>query len=554
MFFRLFSITRRIKNTEIPCESIEISTGFNVRIDDRTFDDADLNELSFNALYPGQKLVYSVTLPDEPIEHPMLTLYFGHCKAKVYIDDEEVYSLGQDEKRMFGYGFVYIPIEEDCAGKELRVEQTIMEKGEISSIDPIVITEHSEYFYRNFAIKYRLKLFIVFTLIMMGLIIGTVAFIFMIKSPEMLRLVFLAIAFFGMGTWIFCNYGLISLFTNDLTLKGYIEYPSFYTAPFFFTLYFEEDYHKKEKSFRRYIYLGILVAQGLFVASSFLMHLTDTRHLPKSLPVNHVLLIVSLGFLFYMTIRALRLKKGTHKPFLVGFVTLLLFSARDMFLFFRYYYIGHGNGERYESRMLSGILIFASAMFIDFFYVNAKRVTAEARAEAMQSMAYTDMMTGLGNRRGYEDACKRLNESKGTEVFGMISFDLNDLKKTNDNYGHEEGDKLLTDFSSLLEEVFAEKCVVCRMGGDEFLVVTEDVKKADPEKLTRILLERRREINKDRKPLPLSFAYGICTSDDKELDPAAHEDRTKLIDEVLKLSDKRMYECKVAIKAGTLEI
>ena len=64
----------------------------------------------------------------------------------------------------------------------------------------------------------------------------------------------------------------------------------------------------------------------------------------------------------------------------------------------------------------------------------------------------------------------------------------------------------------------------------------------------------RREINKDRKPLPLSFAYGICTSDDKELDPAAHEDRTKLIDEVLKLSDKRMYECKVAIKAGTLEI
>ena len=67
------------------------------------------------------------------------------------------------------------------------------------------------------------------------------------------------------------------------------------------------------------------------------------------------------------------------------------------------------------------------------------------------------------------------------------------------------------------------------MGGDEFLVVAEDVKKADPEKLTQILLERRREINKDRKPLPLSFAYGICTSDDKELDPAAREYRTKLI-------------------------
>ena len=43
VFSAFFSITLRIKNTEIPCESIEISTGFNVRIDDRTFDDADLN-------------------------------------------------------------------------------------------------------------------------------------------------------------------------------------------------------------------------------------------------------------------------------------------------------------------------------------------------------------------------------------------------------------------------------------------------------------------------------------------------------------------------------
>ena len=102
IYTAFFSITRRIKNTEIPCESFEISTGFNVEIGDRIFNDADVNELGFDPLAPGTTMVYKVILPDERIEHPMLTIYFGHSKAKVYIDNEEVYSLGQDEQRMYG--------------------------------------------------------------------------------------------------------------------------------------------------------------------------------------------------------------------------------------------------------------------------------------------------------------------------------------------------------------------------------------------------------------------------------------------------------------------
>ena len=554
VFAAYFTMTFNIKNSITKCETIEVSSGYNVTLGSNFYENVDVTDFSFPTLPAGTQLVYSVTLPDKEVKDPMFEMYFAHSRFKVFIDNREVYSFGQDENRMFGYGFVYFPLEGEYAGKELRVEQTVMEKGEVSSIEPVRITSNSKYFYRNYAIKYRLQFFIDLTLILMGLAMAGVSLIFMIKNPEMLRLVFLAISFFGMGTWIFANYGLISLFTNDLTLKGYVEYPSFYFAPFFFTLYFEEDYYKNEKSFRRYLYMAILVGQGLFAVISVIMHLINARHLPKSLPVSHFFLIVSLGFILYMSLRSIRQKKAAHMPFIVGFVLLILFSIRDLVLFFMYYYVRHGIGDRYESHILSGVLLFAIAMFIDFFSVQTKRVTAEARNEALKSMAYTDIMTGLSNRRGYEDARKRLSDGKNGEPFGMISFDLNDLKKTNDNYGHEEGDKLLTDFSSLLMEVYSETCIICRMGGDEFLVVAEDLRKADLNRLTETLLKRRREINTDRKPLPLSFAYGICTSDDPVLDSALKEDRAKLIEEVLKLSDKRMYECKVAIKTGMREI
>ena len=131
-------------------------------------------------------------------------------------------------------------------------------------------------------------------------------------------------------------------------------------------------------------------------------------------------------------------------------------------------------------------------MFVDFFSLQNRRLAAEAEAEAFNKMAHTDIMTGLSNRRRCEEEFAVFAKSKS--VFGIISFDLNDLKKTNDNYGHEAGDKLLTDFSNLLKSVFSEDCMVCRTGGDEFIATIPDAKKYSPESIPKGLEARGNNI------------------------------------------------------------
>ena len=94
----------------------------------------------------------------------------------------------------------------------------------------------------------------------------------------------------------------------------------------------------------------------------------------------------------------------------------------------------------------------------------------------LEQMAYIDDLTGLANRRKCEQVWDGLDESK--ENYGIFAFDLNLLKQTNDTKGHAVGDLLIRTFAKTLSKVFSEYGVVGRIGGDEFVVFIDDVKKA----------------------------------------------------------------------------
>ena len=88
----------------------------------------------------------------------------------------------------------------------------------------------------------------------------------------------------------------------------------------------------------------------------------------------------------------------------------------------------------------------------------------------INKLAYTDSLTGLKNRHCFNKFCLGLEASMQKNI-GVIFCDLNRLKFTNDNYGHEAGDKLICTFANLLKENFpSDECF--RMSGDEFIVVS----------------------------------------------------------------------------------
>jgi len=123
-----------------------------------------------------------------------------------------------------------------------------------------------------------------------------------------------------------------------------------------------------------------------------------------------------------------------------------------------------------------------------------------------------------------------------------MSLDLNYLKKVNDTFGHEEGDRYIQNAANILETAVGENGETFRIGGDEFLAV---IYGDDPEETYRSVVEKlNRGIeefnNKEKKEIKLSIAYGhsLCTS---SLDYSIHDSE--------RIADKEMYECKRMMKA-----
>jgi len=94
------------------------------------------------------------------------------------------------------------------------------------------------------------------------------------------------------------------------------------------------------------------------------------------------------------------------------------------------------------------------------------------RLKAAEALAETDVLTGLGNRRMAENA---MRAAIGSGMpFSLLVFDLDSFKSVNDRFGHSQGDRLLKAVGEQLKRSVRESDVVCRWGGDEFVVLLAD--------------------------------------------------------------------------------
>jgi len=96
--------------------------------------------------------------------------------------------------------------------------------------------------------------------------------------------------------------------------------------------------------------------------------------------------------------------------------------------------------------------------------------------EYLQKQAYTDSLTRVGSSTAYHELAQKLEEAiqHGSAAFSLIIFDVNSLKKINDEFGHENGDYIIKGAAEVISKVFQPEYTF-RIGGDEFAVVKEHV-------------------------------------------------------------------------------
>ena len=162
--------------------------------------------------------------------------------------------------------------------------------------------------------------------------------------------------------------------------------------------------------------------------------------------------------------------------------------------------------------------------------------------DALRELSLVDELTKVYNRRGFltlaEQQMKVAHRTK-KEMF-LFYADLDDLKKINDSFGHEEGDAALVEAAELMKDAFRDSDIIARLGGDEFAALAIDVAESQVAALSRRLRERLEARNgREGMPYPLSFSLGVARYD---------PDRPCSIQELLTRADRKMYEEKMGKK------
>jgi diguanylate cyclase (GGDEF)-like protein/PAS domain S-box-containing protein len=212
----------------------------------------------------------------------------------------------------------------------------------------------------------------------------------------------------------------------------------------------------------------------------------------------------------------------------------------------------HVNEEEFtDSRGNTMILLTKKTLFRDLkgdkFIVGISRDITERKLmeqklkyslDEVRGLSLQDDLTRLYNRRGFISLANqqiRLADRKRTNLL-LLFVDLDNMKKINDELGHEQGDQALMDVAQILRQSFRRSDIISRIGGDEFVVLAIDTDMKHAGVITTKLQNNIDNHNKSTEaPYKISLSLGMSAYDFKS--PCT-------IEHMLKTADSMMYENK----------
>ena len=165
------------------------------------------------------------------------------------------------------------------------------------------------------------------------------------------------------------------------------------------------------------------------------------------------------------------------------------------------------------------------------------------RERQMESIAWSDPLTGVLNRRGFErDAAQRLSDSPDDATGALLFIDLNEFKDINDQFGHTVGDQLLTIAAQRLRTSLRSCDIIGRPGGDEFVALVPDVSANVADKLAKRLAEAlEAPYNIGSETMRCAASIGL----------ALYPDNANTLTGLLREADQAMYRAKARCRGAT---
>lgn len=545
----------------VDSDEIELDDGWSITINGKEYDNVTLSKFRFKMCNRGDVLTLRHIMSRyDNISLPTLNVYTIHSALKVYLDDEVIYTYGQrlyDENKLLGYGNHFVNMPYGANSKWLTVEMTVSEENALDGVKAMKLMDGNSAMIKDLSGK-RVNLSIAMFLIVFGVIIMVLSMLMLNRAVNFVQTFCIALFSFLIGCWTLCNNDLIEYFTTDLLMKSYLEYYSLYILPLPFTYYFRDkiDARCTPKWLKVYFW-GLVVAEIVYIASAVILQETNLVHLPQILVGSHILMILAIVLILAIGVIDITVKKQRPTVVMIGFLIAIVIVIAELIRFNIDKYITGFANNVYSSDTCFAVLIIVISMLVDYGSKTSKLLFENAQKAVLEQMAYMDELTGLGNRRMCEKKLTELEEKEmsSDSMYAIVSLDLNFLKHTNDTYGHEKGDELIKNFSDVLSNVFDLYGTVTRTGGDEFVVILDDITEETVKSLLAQMLEQMEEKNKSDSDVILSTAYGYAMKGEIPLNQEQNEKiNLKVVDigprAVYRIADDRMYENKRKSKLG----
>ncbi|MFA5449065.1 MAG: HD domain-containing phosphohydrolase [Clostridia bacterium] len=155
------------------------------------------------------------------------------------------------------------------------------------------------------------------------------------------------------------------------------------------------------------------------------------------------------------------------------------------------------------------------------------------RQREIEFLSYHDQLTGIYNRRFFNDALRSLDTAENLPL-SLIMVDVNGLKLTNDAFGHKLGDLLLERVAEILSKACGAKDIAARIGGDEFILLLPNKSAKQTESIIHSIKQAMDESQFNNIILSVSIGYGVKTLTEEN------------INEIYKKAEDEMYRNKLS--------
>ena len=460
----------------------------------------------------------------------VISIVSKNVNFDILIDGKIVYEKEKYDEKIFGKvdaaTVIEIPLSREDSGKVITFNFSFPYNDSSGKITSIMIGKGSDitlHYISSSMYSYVTGIIAIF----FGLAV-CLAFVLMWKK----KIVDQALLYFGIFA---LNIGIYV--TNDSRLYQIMyNYDYFYhligqlwmlliVIPLF--LFLDKTYNNSNKKF---VYFACGYSVICFIVC-YTLHILGIKDFHETMILNHISFSLIIGYMAWLVVKSFMSKNKKNIPHCIGVIAICICAALDILL----YRVSGQMETSYFTKMAFLIFIFVEGIQIMIKYLEQHE--KNMKVELLSKLAYQDGLTELPNRTSFMEDMVDLESHKQTT--GLIAmFDVNNLKKVNDELGHTYGDQMIIMAASVIFSSFGSIGKCYRIGGDEFVFISKDTNEESFLKQYHVMLKQIEEINRQKNPFTLSIAMGYSLINNEE----------KSMSEILDEADTNMYENKKEMK------